>query len=832
MLKNYFTTAINNLLKNKLYSAINIIGLAVGLAACIIMSIYVQHELSYDRQWEKGDLIYRINRIYWGTNETPYTSALLLPALKKYFPEDIEFGTRIDSYNGEIQIGDKRYPAFNTLVDEDFIKIFQAEVLKGSLKSTLQSPHNIALSEQSAVQCFGDKDPIGEMITFDYNGNKAQYQVTAVYRFICSQTFLRIPCFSLLDDARFPENMRVWYNYSIDSNYVRLSETADIDKFVSRLPDFIDKTIDPYRVADLKPGQKTSDVRAYSLQKMSDLHFNPLSMALANLPGAGNRTIVTVYTIVSVLVLIIGCINFVILTTAKATQRAREVAMRKVVGARFKQLFIQFLGESLLITFMAFLVAVAITELALPFFATLMGLELTVPYTLPESYLFVLLLIALVGISGGLYPAFILSRFSPAKVLKSNQATDAVGSFKLRNVLVIFQFSASIALIIATSVAFFQLLYVNKRDPGFNPENLIVVDFNRPDTNRYGKTLHQEMLKLPEITNAALSSRDPSGVGLDAKWTLHPKKSDSDPQHQEIMVQEIDTGYDFFNTHKIPLLSGRYFSREMDQPSPVPFPAGDARNNNLPRMIHRVAINLAAARQFGFASTDEAVGEILVHEGHTQDIAPEYMIVGVVEDSQYGYLRIEPEPVMYRLMPDRTFYLTVRYKGDYQKVVKEVERVWHEVVGDIPFRYFTVRQNMATVYTREVTENTLLIAFALLAVFIACMGLFGMAAFTVDRRVKEIGVRKVMGAKVKDIVKLLGWNFLKPVLIANIIAWPVAIYAMQSWLERFPYRFHPLFMIPICMGSGLIALVIAWVTVSGNTTRVARSKPIHALRYE
>ena len=416
--------------------------------------------------------------------------------------------------------------------------------------------------------------------------------------------------------------------------------------------------------------------------------------------------------------------------------------------------------------------------------------------------------------------------------MKSNQATDAGGSFKLRNALVIFQFSASIALIIATSVAFFQLLYANKRDPGFNPENLFIVyNIGNRDVSGHINTFNQELLKLPEITNAALSSRGPSGGG-NRQWTLHPKKSDSDPQHQEIMVQEIDTGYDFFNTYKIPLLSGRYFSREMDQPSPVPPPPGTPRDKNTPWGTHHIVINLAAARQFGFASTDEAVGEIIVHEGYSQGILVQYIIVGVVEDSQYGNLRIEPEPAMYRLMPDRTFFLTVRYKGDYQKVVKEAERVWHEVVGDIPLQYSTVRQNMATVYTREAMENTLLIVFALLAVFIACMGLFGIAAFTVDRRVKEIGVRKVMGAKVKDIVKLLGWNFLKPVLIANIIAWPVAIYAMQSWLERFPYRFNPLFMIPICLGSGFIALVIAWFTVAGNTTRVARSKPIKALRYE
>ncbi len=824
MLKNYFTTAINNLLKNKLYSAINIIGLAIGLAACLLSTLYVQNELSYDRHWEKADHIYRVNKKFTIKEKPwPFTSVLLLPALKKYFPEDIELGTRIISYNVEIQIGDARYPAFNTIVDEDFIKIFQAEGLKGSLKNTLQSPHNIALSEESAVQYFGDKDPIGEVITFrDNNGNEEQYQVTAVYRFICPQTFLRIPCFTLLDESRLPASTRVWPG-NWDSCYVRLSDTADIDKFHSRMPDFIDKTI-----PNSNPGQKLSDEQTFLLQKMSDLHFNPLSLTLANQARTGNRTMVAVYAIVSILVLIIGCINFVILTTAKATQRAREVAMRKVVGARFKQLFIQFLGESMLITFMAFLVAVAITEVALPFFETLMGLELTIPYTSPESYLFVLLLISLVGISGGLYPAFVLSRFSPAKVLKSNQATDAVGFFKLRNVLVIFQFSASIALIIATAVAYFQLLYVNKRDPGFNPENLFIVYIR--DVRGHRNTFKEELLKLPEITNAALSSKTPSGNGWGWEWTLHSKMYDFNQQHQGIFVQETDVDYDFFNTYKIPLLSGRYFSREMDQPSPVPGPVGDPRNNNFPRTD--VIINSAAARQLGCISADEAIGEIIIQGEQGIPGYFEFSIIGVVEESQYGNLRVETELAMYRLVPDRALCLTVRYKGDYQKAVKKVERVWHEVVGDIPFIYSTVRQEMATVYEREKTENTLLISFALLAVFIACMGLFGMAAFTVDRRVKEIGVRKVMGAKVKDIVKLLGWNFLKPVLIANIIAWPVAIFAMQNWLERFPYRFHPLFMIPICLGSGFIALVIAWFTVAGNTTRVAKSKPIKALRYE
>ena len=302
MLKNYFTTAINNLFKNKLYSAINIIGLAVGLAACIIISIYVQHELSYDRHWEKADLIYRVNQKWNGIRgifEYPGNSVLLLPALKKYFPEDIEFGTRIMNYYGEIQIGDMRYRASFAKVDEDFVNIFKAEVVKGSLKNTLQSPDNIALSEESAIQYFGDKDPIGEMISFWDNDNEEQYHVTAVYRFISPKTVLDIPCFSLLEESRLPENFFKWYNHSLKT-YIRLSETADIDKFVSRLPNFIDKIIPAGR--SLEPGEKQSDLIEFPLQKISDIYFNPIF----TYARVGNRTVIAVYIIISVLVLIIG----------------------------------------------------------------------------------------------------------------------------------------------------------------------------------------------------------------------------------------------------------------------------------------------------------------------------------------------------------------------------------------------------------------------------------------------------------------------------------------------------------------------------------------------
>ncbi len=835
MFKNYFTTAINNLLKNKLYSAINIIGLAVGLAACLLITLYVQNELSYDKHWEKADLIYRINQGISPERTISYTSVLLLPALKRYFPGDIESGTRIMKNDGEIQIDDMRYPASIAKVDEDFIDIFSSTVLKGSLQSTLQNPGNIALSEESAIQYFGDIDPIGEVITFKLNnGNEEQYQVAAVYRFISPKTVLNIPCFTLLDESRIPETIRSW-NTTWPDTYVRMSETADIKKFVSRLPNFIDKTIPVDTVwPKPKPGQKRSDIQHYSLQKINDIYFNPFDMGLSGPTRVGNRTIIAVYIIISALVLIIGCINFVILTTAKATQRAREVAMRKVVGARFKQLFIQFLGESLLITFMAFLISIVITELALPYFETLMDLELAVPYTSPASYIFALFLVTMVGLSGGLYPAFVLSRFSPTKALKSNQATDAVGSFKLRNVLVIFQFSASIVLIIATVVAYCQLLYTSNHDLGFNPGNLLVVEgIARQDISGHRKTLQQELLKLPEITNAALSSIQPRRIngGVDTNAGLKPKTSGS-KMDQVILLQVMYVDYDFFNTYEISILSGRYYSRDMDMEEPAPNFFSPQNENDEKIKDRRIVINLAAAIQLGYASAAEAVGEIVVQGEQGKPGYEEYSIIGVVGDSQYRNLRLKPKPEIYRLTPDVSSFLTVRYKGDYQNVVKDVKRVWHEVAGDITFKDSNVKQNLATTFSQEEKENKMLIVFALLAVFIACMGLFGIAAFTVDRRVKEIGVRKVMGAKVKDIVRLLGWHFLKPVLIANIIAWPVAIFAMQSWLERFPYRFNPMFMIPICLFSGLIALAIAWFTVAGNTKRVAKSNPIKALRYE
>ena len=829
MLKNYFTIAINNLIKNKLYSAINIIGLSIGLAAFLLITLYVKDELSFDKQWENADNIYRINKVinYNNSPQGPYprTSPALLPALKKYFPDDIEIGTLIYGINEEIKIEDRYYQENIAEVDKDFLKIFNLDIVNGSLENTLKAPDNIALSEQTAIKYFGKKEPVGEVVTI----SKKSYKVTAVYNLISSKTVLNIPCFILRDESTTLQLEKIW-GFSDFETYIRFSKTTEINKIIEKLPDFVDDNI-PTNTKRLAPGKKVSDVIGYSFQKIGDIYFAPFISDPFWQSKVGNMKVITVYIIISIIVLSIGCINFIILTTANATKRAREVAIRKAVGARFRQLIFQFLGESVIITFLAFLIAVGIVEFVLPFFELWSNLVLTVPYSSLTGYIFALLLIILVGLGGGLYPAFVISGFLPAQVLKTNKTSDSAGSFRLKNILVVFQFTASIVLTVAAVVAYFQLQFTANLNPGFNPENLIVVEgIDKPDVKNHIKTFQQELLKLPEVVNVCLSSRQPRELngGVSSFTEFRPESGD----YKDKQIPPFDgifVDYNFFKTYEIPLLSGRYFSSEMDHE----VFREQQNTTQKEKKIERIIINKTATRELGYKSENDAVGQYLLDVDAKPGQNKKYSIIGVIDDSQYSSLRTKPNPTVYNLIPPfYTYFLTVRFQGDYQTVVKEVERIWHNVVGETPFRSTIVKQSLAEAFLQEKIENNILIIFTLLAIFIACMGLFGMTSFTVDRRAKEIGIRKVMGAKVKDIVKLLSWQFLKPVILANIIAWPMAIFAMQSWLERFPYRFNQLLMIPICLVSGLIALAIAWFTVAGNTTRVAKSKPIKALRYE
>ena len=821
MLKNYFTIAINNLIKNKLYSAINIIGLAIGLSACIVIALYVRDQTSYDRQWKDSDRIYRVN-FSWQrpgaerirSSKTPVPA---MQALKEYFKGNFEQTTRALTNESTINIGTDRFISKVTYVDPAFIDIFQLKVIAGNLEDTLADKNNIALSEKIASRHFGNQDSIGKVITIDFGNNiKVDYKVTAVYRISGNTVLDDIPLIALLDDTLLPQSIKHW-GYSPCYTYIKLKPGIDIETMKPLLPALIDRNI-----PSDDPTRKASDRFSMDFQRLDTAHLD--STWDANRDG-GNKTVVMSFAGISLLVLLIGCINFTILTTAKATQRAREVAMRKVVGAKRKQLIVQFLGESTFIVLLAMILSIGLVELMLPIFESIVGKTLSFNYFSLNAILPLLVMLIIVGISGGLYPAFILSGYRPGDTLKANQSKETSGSMSLRYVLVIFQFCISIILIIATGVIIIQTRYSLNRDPGYNKDNLLIIkQMNRNEFKGKIEPLKNALLNLENVSDVSFSRLQPSQLDQLTFPVIHLGHPET-----YYSLSRCDVGYDYFSTYQIPVVSGRNFSVERDLPNIM---TGVTNNNgdNKPFEIN-IILNESAVRYLGFNNTEDAIGKIIFTQ-FDKNTSANFTVIGVVADNHLFSINAPPRPEAYWLDPSNIGAVTVRFKGSRQKILEQINSVWNKVMGDVEISTVFVDQLLAGEFQQEQTQMKVFISFSLLAIVIACMGLFGSASFTVERRTKEIGLRKVMGAKVKNIVSLLLWQFSKPVLIANIIAWPVAIFAMQGWLERFQYRFNPLLMIPICLASGIIALAIAWFTVAGNTTRMAKSKPIKALRYE
>ena len=830
MLKNYFTTAINNLIKNKLYSAINIVGLAIGLAACIIIVLYVRDQYSYDKQWKDSDRIYRVNYSAQppGRERMIYSTAPLkaMPALQEYFKDKIEQSAR--TYAFPMTVIDTGTAKFRDIIvgaDPSFIEMFQFKVLAGSLEDTLADRSNVAISEKIARRYFGNRAPIGKVINIGTGNLKAAHKVTAVYRIPGNTVLGDIHLMTLLDDTILPPYLKAWYR-PFFGTYFKLKKGIDIETLKPLTPALIDRNVDISSLIS-DPGLKASDLISMDFQKLETAHFDsPWDVERAG----GNKTVVMSFTGISLLILLIGCINFTLLTTAKATQRAREVAMRKVAGAKRKQLIVQFLGESTFIVLLSMILSVGVVEVMLPLFESIVGNSFSLDYTSPSTFLPLLALLLIVGICGGLYPAFILSGFRPGETLKANQSKETRGSISLRQVLIIFQFSVSIILIISTGVIYVQTEYSMSRDPGYNKDNLLVINGLANSEKIRGKidVLKQELLNLADVTDVGVSRSQPSQKMDGDNTTLilpgHPETTYIEPQNY------ID--YDYFKTYQIPIVAGRDFSMDRDLPEPnFNIMSENINGRESTEFLERnTVINESAVRKFGFTSAEDAVGKVI---SDTLDKI-NYTIIGVVADNHLFSINAPPRAEIYTLnfAPWATNVMTVRFKGSPKKILSQVKSVWKNVTGDEEISTVFVDQLVAGEFEQEKMEERIIVSFSILAILIACMGLFGSASFTVEKRTREIGLRKVMGAKVKNIVSLLLWQFSKPVLIANIIAWPVAIFAMQKWLEQFTYRFNPLLMIPICLVSGLIALAIAWLTVSGNTTRVAKSRPIKALRYE
>lgn len=818
MFKNYLKTALKQLLAHKLYSTINVLGLAVGLACSILIGLYVLDEVSYDRGWDNAERIYRVSRDYFPTEarvagRTPASiNAPFAPQLQAEFPQ-VEASARLFPGAQTLVRRDEVSFQENRLmfVDASFVDIFSFEWLQGDPAQALVDPFSLVLTESMAAKYFGTDNPVGQVLTFVYTAD-VPMQVTGVIRDLPDNTHLVMNAMlsmNTLTTLSGPEALNNW-NASTDyHSYIRLQPGADIANLETRFPAFMDRHV----------GENASATTGITAMAIADIHLR--STRTEELRTSGSLSNVYALAAIGICILLIACINFMNLSTARSSQRAKEVGMRKAVGAEHGQLIRQFLTESVGVALLAMMIALVMVELLLPWFNGFVGKSLNLNYLQAPVLVSLVVVVLLVGLVAGSYPAFVLASFQPVQVLKAGVNQGRKGAL-FRKVLVTLQFAIAIVLIVATSVIYSQMNFARQMDIGLEKEQVVVLSgspFRGMGTQ--WSAMKQRLLQHPGITQVSSSHYTPFMHDDNAI----PVQLESNAATELLNIKFMSVDYDFFATYGIEVLAGRDFSEERgDQ---IVFPdVGVAASGGF-------MLNESAARLHGW-SAEAAAGQWLwLNLG-----APvQFQILGVVEDSYFESLARPLEPMLFFVPPDgfrgtpSLQYGAVQITGvNLPETLAHIDAVWSEFLPDQPLQRHFLDEDFDALYASEEQQSAMLTYFTLLAIFVACLGLYGLASFNAERRTREIGVRKVLGGTVWSIVLLLTNDFSRLVLLANLIAWPVAWFAMSRWLEGFSYRIDltPL----VFIGGGLIALLIAWVTVAAQAAKAANANPVLALKYE
>ncbi len=795
MLKNYLLITLRNLQKNKLYSFLNIFGLTMGLATFILIALYVQFELSFDRYHEGADRIHRVVRNKpTGTDgvytETTVTPAPLAPALAEEFPEIVAAARIIRSPNSLLAYEEKTFLEEEFYwADPEILKVFSIPFLKGDPKTALKDPTSILLSERAAQKYFGSEDPLGKTLTA---GERFAFNVTGVFANMPLNSHF-VMDFVAPYTAYFQftgNNIQSWSgNYSY--TYLLLQEGADATTLESRFPSFIQKY--------LLDGRPIEDrYKNYlAVQALPEIHL--YSRRNQEITPNGDIIYVILFSSIAFLVLIIACLNYMNLATARSLQRGKEIGIRKVVGAQRVQLVRQLLSESLVAVVLAMFSAVFLVILILPAFNSLVERQLRFdPIQNPQLFLGILVIILAVGLLSGSYPAMSISGFKPLAVLGGAFSRNAKG-LTLRNALVLIQFSITILFLIFTFVVREQLQFIKNRDMGYDREHILISQIRDRNIRQNIQAVKAELQQHSGILKIATSESLPNNIDshTTARWTGRPADAGF-----PIYYQTAD--YDFAELYDIEIVSGRNFSRE--------FPSDEQG---------AFLVNQAAVRAAGW---DNPIGQEFFHwRGNSGKI------VGVMKDFHLHSLHRPIEPLYVFLDLQNFSYLSIKIRSDeIPASVGYVEGVMKKFAPGYPFEYSFFSEVFERAYHTEQKMSGLFSSMAVLAIFIACLGLFGLAAFAADQRTKEIGVRKILGASERRIFWLFSKDFLRWVIFANILAWPAAYFIMNKWLQNFIYR------IDIGIGtfvlSGLIALSIALLTVSFQSLKAATSDPIHSLR--
>ncbi|MBC3765636.1 ABC transporter permease [Neptunicella marina] len=841
MFKHYLITAWRNLIKNGLFSGINIFGLAIGLMSCILILLFVRNESGYDQWFEGSEQVVRLHSGFHMPNRPPFdtvrSSGRMMEAIKAFASNEVQSGARVVQQGLSVQKGTDVYPQDVSMVDGSFLDIFPLDFIEGSLETSFKRPMDMLITRDLAIKYFGRTDVVGETLTLCcVASNPVTLPVSGVIQNLPENTHLNTDLLVYMQPRIFadsPNILESWGSLNVYT-YFKLRQGATVEQLQERVNYWLNNE-SPFKkmyednVGELPSGMQISDHVKLRIMPVSDIHLHAKAHAgsMGDLTPLGDYNMIVTFVVVAALILLIACINFMNLATARASQRAREVAMRKVLGASRRQIALQFLGESVMLVIIALLFALAAVELILPFYSQLLGRELHLNLLGDLSLLATLLGLAImVGVGAGIYPALFLSGYKPAQVLTSTKGAESSGSGKLRIALVIFQFAISVVLIIATLIVYGQTRYSTNIDVGYRYDNKLILNvFYAQDRL---DALKQELEKLPQVKQVVYTSDAPTQDRENNRgYKLLASSDGKAGQPDAQMLNYYSTDYGFFNAYEIEPVAGRVFDPAYGSDKVI-------RPETLGQDISNASaiINQSAARRFGFNDPQQAIGrtlEVSLYENQIHHLT----IIGVVPDVHFRSIKFSIRPSIYLLREDRFNNANIVFSGhDIPTLMQQVEQIWKKVVPMQPIYLDFLSEMMAAQYAEQATTAKLFGAFSLLAIVVACLGLYGLAAFTAERRTREIGIRKVMGAEVSDIVRLLVWQFSKPVMLAILLGWPVGILLMRHWLQDFPYRLDNWWFIPVCVLAGLLSLLVAWFTVGGNATRVARRNPVHSLRHE
>ncbi|MCG8607821.1 ABC transporter permease [bacterium] len=795
MFKNYLKIPLRHLLKYKGYSLIKIMGLALGMACCALILLYVQDELRYDRYHEKADQIYRVAmEVKTGDklNKSATTAAPMGTAILNEYPEVVEMVRLFPLLQKTlVSYEEKRFFEEAIIVaDASLLEVFSFPLVLGNAKTALHDPNTILITERIAEKYFGDGNPLGKNLTFR---EETPYRVAGVLKNISSNSHFQFDMVLPLSPAtiarfQYEDFLEQWWDWSC-YNYLLLQAGQSPIEWQRKFPALIEKYIaEQYRTSNV-------EVTLF-LQPLTEIY---LKSHLNRELGANSHIIyIYIFTAIAVLILLISIINFVNLCTARSLVRAKEVFLRKAVGAQKRQLLKQFLAESILLSFVALSFALILIQVFLPHFNDFTYKELT----LHDNLIYLIsmpIMTTFLGLLAGIYPAIVISSFDPLTVLKGNPITSAKGGF-LRQALVISQFVISIILIVAMLIVNEQKEYLKNKTLGFNKEQIIIIKLNDLQLRWQSEAIKSELLRIPNVSQATFSQTVPGLSKVKQGYGVKGSQS-------MILMNTLLVDDNFLRTYDIELVAGRDFSAEMQTDRTSAF-----------------IINEDTAKQLGWRNP---LGKELKW-GVTQKTGT---VIGVVDDFHFRSLYHRIEPLVLHIEPIWFRHISVRTASeDFSRTLKRLEEVWHQFSPNYPFDYFFLDENIERLYAKEEQFNRIISSSSAIAIFIACLGLFGLSAFTTEQRTKEIGVRKVLGASISSILILLCRDFLKLVLIAFAVAIPLAYIAMNRWLQDFVYRIE--ISVNSFVLAGSFAILLALATVSYQSIKSAMADPVETLRYE